>query len=220
MRVIISTRGLTVSPTYRAHLQERIEKVARLSPKPSEARVVLTKERNRRRAGVTLLAKHHTFRSEETALELAAAVDAALAALTRQVRQLKDRIQTHKPGPRKSPRALGWRGAAEGEPSGYGKRRGAAEGEPSGYGKRRGAAEGEPSGYGKRRGAAEGEPGGNENVLEISQVPAKPMSVEEALEQFRLSRDQFFAFTNAGSQAVNVLYRRHAGGFGLIEPVA
>ncbi|HEY5724695.1 MAG TPA: ribosome-associated translation inhibitor RaiA [Methylomirabilota bacterium] len=192
MRVIISTRGLTVSPTYRAHLQERIEKVARLSPKPSEARVVLTKERNRRRAGVTLLAKHHTFRSEETALELAAAVDAALAALTRQVRQLKDRIQTHKPGPRKSPRALGWRGAAEGEPSGYGKRRGAAEGEPS----------------------------GNENVLEISQVPAKPMSVEEALEQFRLSRDQFFAFTNAGSQAVNVLYRRHAGGFGLIEPVA
>jgi putative sigma-54 modulation protein len=192
MRVIISTRGLTVSPTYRAHLQERIEKVARLSPKPSEARVVLTKERNRRRAGVTLLAKHHTFRSEETALELAAAVDAALAALTRQVRQLKDRIQTHKPGPRKSPRALGWRGAAEGE----------------------------PSGYGKRRGAAEGEPGGNENVLEISQVPAKPMSVEEALEQFRLSRDQFFAFTNAGSQAVNVLYRRHAGGFGLIEPVA
>jgi ribosomal subunit interface protein len=206
MRVIISTRGLTVSPTYRAHLQERIEKVARLSPKPSEARVVLTKERNRRRAGVTLLAKHHTFRSEETALELAAAVDAALAALTRQVRQLKDRIQTHKPGPRKSPRALGWRGAAEGEPSGYGKRRGAAEGEPSGYGKRRGAAEGEPS--------------GNENVLEISQVPAKPMSVEEALEQFRLSRDQFFAFTNAGSRAVNVLYRRHAGGFGLIEPVA
>jgi ribosome hibernation promoting factor len=178
MRVIISTRGLTVSPTYRAHLQERIEKVARLSPKPSEARVVLTKERNRRRAGVTLLAKHHTFRSEETALELAAAVDAALAALTRQVRQLKDRIQTHKPGPRKSPRALGWRGAAEGEPS------------------------------------------GNENVLEISQVPAKPMSVDEALEQFRLSRDQFFAFTNAGSQAVNVLYRRHAGGFGLIEPVA
>ena len=175
MRVIISARGLTVSPTYRAHLQERIEKVARLSPKPIEARVVLTKERNRRTAGVTLVAKHHTFRSGETALDLAAAVDAALTALTRQVRQLKDRIQTHKPPPRKSPRALVWRGAAEGEPSG---------------------------------------------PLEVTQVPAKPMSVEEALEQFRLSRDQFFAFTNAGSGAVNVLYRRRAGGFGLIEPVA
>ena len=173
MRVIISARGLTVSPTYRAHLQERIEKVARLSPKASEARVVLTKERNRRTAGVTLVAKLHTFRSEETALDLAAAVDAALAALTRQVRELKDRIQTHKPT-RKSP---AWRGAAA-------------------------------------------ERGESIEPLEITQVPAKPMTVEEALEQFRLSRDPFFAFTNAGSGTVNVLYRGRAGGFGLIEPVA
>ena len=192
MRVIISARGLTVSPTYRAHLQERIEKLARLSPKPNEARVVLTKERNRRTAGVTLVAKLHTFRSEETALDLAAAVDAALAALTRQVRELKDRIQTHKP----IRKGLAWRGAAEGEPSGYGNASRAKRGG-------RGAAAREPS-----------EP------LEVTQVPAKPMSVEEALEQFRLSRDPFFAFTNAGSGTVNVLYRDRAGGFGLIEPVA
>lgn len=181
MRVIISARGLTVSPTYRAHLQERIEKLARLSPKPNEARVVLTKERNRRTAGVTLVAKLHTFRSEETALDLAAAVDAALAALARQVRELKDRIQTHKPPSRKRPRAQAERGG---------------------------------------RGVAAGEPSGNESPLEVTQVPAKPMSVEEALEQFRLSRDPFFAFTNAGSGTVNVLYRGRAGGFGLIEPVA
>ena len=178
MRVIISARGLTVSPTYRAHLQERIEKLARLSPKPNEARVVLTKERNRRTAGVTLVAKLHTFRSEETALDLAAAVDAALAALARQVRELKDRIQTHKPPSRKRPRVA------------------------------------------SRGGAAAGEPSGNESPLEVTQVPAKPMSVEEALEQFRLSPDPFFAFTNAGSGTVNVLYRGRAGGFGLIEPVA
>ena len=194
MRVIISTRGLTVSPTYRAHLQERIEKIARLSPKATEARVVLARERNRRTAGVTLMAKLHTFRSEETAPDLATAVDAALTALTRQVRQLKDRIQTHKP-PRKSPRAVARRGAAEGEPSGYGRGTRAERG---------------------GRGAAEGEPSEN---IEITPVPAKPMSVEEALEQFRMSRDPFFAFTNAASGLVNVLYRRR-GGLGLIEPVA
>ncbi len=196
MRVLISARGLTVSPSYRAHLQERIEKVARLSPKPIEARVVLARERNRRTAGVTLVAKLHTFRSEETALDLAAAVDAALAALTRQVRQLKDRIRTHKLPSRKSLRALAWRGAAEGEPSGNEKK---------------------PSGSEKEARAERGE---SVEPLEITQVPAKPMSVAEALEQFRLSREPFFAFTNAGSGAVNVLYRRRAGGLGLIEPVA
>ncbi len=209
MRVLISARGLTVSASYRAHLQERIEKVARLSPKPIEARVVLTRERNRRTAGVTLVAKLHTFRSEETALDLTAAVDAALAALTRQVRHLKDRIQTHKPPSRKRPRAVAWRGAAEGEPSGYGKGTRAERG-------RRGAAEGEPSGNEKNTRAERGE---SVEGLEITQVPAKPMSVAEALEQFRLSLEPFFAFTNAGSGAVNVLYRRRAGGLGLIEPV-
>ena len=209
MRVLISARGLTVSPSYRAHLQGRIEKVARLSPKPIEARVVLTRERNRRSAGVTLVAKLHTFRSEETALDLAAAVDAALAALTRQVRQLKDRIHTHKPT-RTSQRALAWRGAAEGELSGNERRTRAERG-------RRGAAEGELSGNERRTRAERGE---SVAPLEITQVPAKPMSAAEALEQFRLSREPFFAFTNAGSGVVNVLYRRRAGGLGLIEPVA
>jgi putative sigma-54 modulation protein len=102
MQVLISARGLTISATYRASLQERVAKAAGRVPKPIEARVMLTRERNRRTAAVTLLAKHHTFRSEETALDLAAAVDAALAALTRQVRQLKDRIRGHKPAGRKA----------------------------------------------------------------------------------------------------------------------
>ena len=172
MQVLISARGLTISATYRARLQERVEKVARLSPKPIEARVGLTKERNRRTAAITLLAKHHTFRSEETALDLAVAVDAALAALTRQVRHLKDRLRAHKPVTRKSPPAMG-----------------------------------------DAREAAAPD-------LEIQQVPAKPMSVEEALEQIGLTRDPFFAFTNSRTDTVNVLYRRRGGGFGLIEPVA
>ena len=57
-------------------------------------------------------------------------------------------------------------------------------------------------------------------VLEIRQVPVKPMSVGEALDQFGLSRELVFAFTNARTEAMNVLYRRRGGGFGLIEPVA
>lgn len=172
MQVLISARGLTISATYRASLQERIGKLAPLTPKAVEARVVLTRERNRRTAAITLLAKHHTFRSEETALDLAAAVDAALAALTRQVRALKDRVRAHKPGAPKGPVSMG------------------ADGETT------------------------------SPLLEIRQVPVKPMSVGEALEQFGLSREPVFAFTNARTESVNVLYRRRGGGFALIEPVA
>jgi ribosome hibernation promoting factor len=172
MQVLISARGLTISATYRASLQERVAKAAGRVPKPIEARVMLTRERNRRTAAITLLAKHHTFRSEETALDLAAAVDAALAALTRQVRQLKDRIRGHKPAARK---AL----------------------------------------QGMRADAAAGAP-----VLEARQVPIKPMSVEEAVEQIRLGHEPFFVFTNARTDTMNILYRRQGGGYGLVEPVA
>jgi putative sigma-54 modulation protein len=52
------------------------------------------------------------------------------------------------------------------------------------------------------------------------QLPTKPMSVDEARMQLEASDDQFLVFRNALSGEVNVLYRRRAGGLGLIEPVA
>ena len=46
-----------------------------------------------------------------------------------------------------------------------------------------------------------------------------PMSEEEAIEQMALSdHDNFFIFFNADTSAVNVLYKRNDGKYGLIEP--
>ncbi len=66
---------------------------------------------------------------------------------------------------------------------------------------------------GDRRGA-----GGAPEVIRSQRVPAKPLSVEEAVEQLRASRDDFLVFTNASDQRLAVLYRRKDGNFGLIEP--
>ena len=92
MRVVISARGLTVSESYRSGLTRRLERLDELLPKILDASVVLSREKHRRTARVTLRAKHRTFRSEETAGDLARAVDAALDALRRQVRDVKDRL--------------------------------------------------------------------------------------------------------------------------------
>ena len=46
-----------------------------------------------------------------------------------------------------------------------------------------------------------------------------PMDEMEALEQMSLlGHENFFIFYNANSSAVNVLYRRRDGTYGLIEP--
>jgi putative sigma-54 modulation protein len=59
---------------------------------------------------------------------------------------------------------------------------------------------------------------GAPEVIRTQRVPAKPMSVEEAVEQLANSRDEFLVFTNASSRSLAVLYRRNDGNYGLIEP--
>jgi putative sigma-54 modulation protein len=61
-------------------------------------------------------------------------------------------------------------------------------------------------------------PGGAPEVIRTQRVPAKPMSVEEAVEQLAASSDEFLVFTNASNQLLAVLYRRKDGNYGLIEP--
>ena len=96
MQAIISARGLSISKTYKDTLTQRLAKLEPMFPGIVEARIVLSKEKHRRTAALTLVAKRHTFRSEETASDLETAVDVAVDALARQVREMKDRVKNRK----------------------------------------------------------------------------------------------------------------------------
>jgi putative sigma-54 modulation protein len=173
MQAIISTRGLSISKTYKDALTRRLAKLEPMFPKIVEMKIVLSKEKHRRTAALTLVAKHRTFRSEETAGDLESAVDMAVDALGRQVREMKDRLKNRKAAaaPRRAPAPESARQAEDLD-------------------------------------------------VVVSRVPLKPMSLDDAVEQFRTSDDEFFVFANAVTDAVGVLYRRRDGGLGLIEPVA
>jgi len=57
------------------------------------------------------------------------------------------------------------------------------------------------------------------DVLEMEQMSAKPMSVDEAMMQMELSdRQPVLVFTNEETNSLNVLYRRHDGKLGWIAP--
>lgn len=55
-------------------------------------------------------------------------------------------------------------------------------------------------------------------IIRSKDYPVKPMSLEEAIEQLKASKNDFVIFTNAQTEAVNVIYRRKDGNYGLIEP--
>lgn len=56
-------------------------------------------------------------------------------------------------------------------------------------------------------------------IIKNKRFELKPMSPDEASMQMELLDKDFFVFTNDSSGAINVIYRRRDGNFGLIEPV-
>lgn len=55
-------------------------------------------------------------------------------------------------------------------------------------------------------------------VVKTKRFPVKPLSLDEAIIQMNLVSHDFFVFTNADTERVNVLYRRKDGNYGLLEP--
>ncbi|HSL93687.1 MAG TPA: ribosome-associated translation inhibitor RaiA [Bacillota bacterium] len=56
-------------------------------------------------------------------------------------------------------------------------------------------------------------------VVRNKRFPMKPMMVDEAIMQMNLLGHDFFVFSSAETEQVNVVYRRKDGNYGLIEPV-
>ena len=89
--VILSGRGVVVTPAFKALVESKIARLTRLLPNILDARVVCTAEKFRRTVRVTLRARRGTFASEATAGDLTSAFDAAAEALKRQTREAKER---------------------------------------------------------------------------------------------------------------------------------
>ena len=69
------------------------------------------------------------------------------------------------------------------------------------------------------------EPSEDEEVLEsggkvvrVKRFPVKPMTLEDAAFQMELLGHDFFLFLNSETDEHSVLYRRHEGEYGLIQP--
>ncbi len=56
------------------------------------------------------------------------------------------------------------------------------------------------------------------NIIRRKQFTLEPMGEEEALEQMELLNHDFYVFFNNEVNTVNVIYRRHDGNYGLLQP--
>ena len=58
----------------------------------------------------------------------------------------------------------------------------------------------------------------DDEIVRVKRFQLKPMDTEEAILQMELLGHNFFVYTNAVTDEVNVIYRRKDGKVGLIEP--
>jgi putative sigma-54 modulation protein len=55
-------------------------------------------------------------------------------------------------------------------------------------------------------------------IVRVKRFEVRPMSTEEAVEQMELLGHRFYVFVSAEENAVNVVYRRDDGNYGLLQP--
>ena len=191
MRLELTGRHITITPGIRRLIEQRLAPMLRLlNDSAVSAQVVLTKEKSRVRAEVTLHARgDHFLHGEGTGRDVDAALSAAADKVDRQVRSLKSRWSKGKrqgisaakaasstPRPERAAQVFATRAPA-------------------------------PDGRALR-------------IVRARRYEVKPMSVDEAALEVVDGADAFLVFRNAATDTINVLFRRPDGNLGLIEPEA
>lgn len=203
MRLELTGRHITISTPVRRLVEQRIAHLLRmLNDSALSAQVVLTKEKTRAHADVTLHARgEHFLHGQATGRDVQTALSAAADKVDRQAQKLKSR----------------W---AKGKRHGISAAKAAsAAPRPERGGKGFSSARG----IGTSRLRPPATDGGEERqprIIRARRYEVKPMSVDEAAFEVAGSDNAFLVFRNAATDTINVLFRRSDGNLGLIDPEA
>lgn len=194
MRLELTGRHVTITPTVRRAVERSLARMARmLNDSIVSVQVVITREKSRHHAEMTLHARgEHFMHGAATGRDLASALAAAAEKLEHQAQKLKSR----------------W---TEGKRQGVSAAK-AGSATPRPERARRVFATGVVAGD------ADGDAG--VRIIRARRYAVKPMSVDEAALEVGVGQGAFLVFRNATTDSVNVLFRRPDGHLGLIEPEA
>ena len=204
MRLELTGRHITISASIRRLVQERLAHVLRmLNDSAVSAQVVLTQEKTRVHADVTLHARgEHFLHGEATGRDVQTALAAAVDKIDRQAQRLKSK----------------W---AKGKRQGISAGKAASAAPRPERGGRGFSAEKSAPRPGRVTGLrTEEAPQRGPKIIRSRRYAVKPMSIEDAAAEIGDGDNSVIVFRNSTTDTVNVLFRRPDGNLGLIEPEA
>jgi len=192
--IVVTGRHLTVSDRFRAHIEEKLEKITQLEPRTRRVEVLVSHEPNRRQAKVcdkveiTCYAKGPVVRAEACVEDKYAALDLAIDKLMERLRRQKDRRQVHRG--RRTPESVASATARIVTP---------AEG-------------------GSVDAADDGDPFGDSPVEVREKVHrSTPMTLSDALSEMELVGHDFYLFHDIDTDRASVVYRRRGWSYGVLH---
>jgi ribosomal subunit interface protein len=192
--IVVTGRHLTVSDRFRAHIEEKLEKITQLEPRTRRVEVLVSHEPNRRQAEVcdrveiTCYAKGPVVRAEACVEDKYAALDLAIDKLMERLRRQKDRRQVHRG--RRTPESVARATARIVTP---------AEGGPAG--------------------AVDDGDEFTDSPVEVREKVHRstPMRLDEALREMELVGHDFYLFHDVDTDRASVVYRRRGWSYGVLH---
>ena len=183
MQINITGRHVEITDPLRSKIEKQLEKLSSNFDDIIEVRVVLSVEKYRQFAEITVSGRNNIrFHSHEATDDMYASIDKAVDKVERQLRRHLSKVRKEKRRKKAEPRSTPEGGDEE-----------ASEPEE------------------------EFEQHGPYRVSISSDIPQKPMSLEEAVMQLEVSDDVFFTFVNQQTDEVNVIYKKPDGDYGLLR---
>ena len=175
MNTTVNGRKITIDDSFKELVLKKLSRLEKLFGPEANARVVVTKDKDRETVEITISYKGDIYRAEDTSLSKNESIDKVLKALARQMRKHKTRLAKRF----RSGSLDDFLPITEGEN---------IEESPA---------------Y---------------EIVKSKEFAIKPMSVEEAILELDLLGHPFFIFKDEINSAINIVYKRKDGKYGLLVP--
>ena len=196
MQIEYTGRQTEVTPKLRALAERRLRKLAKMLRTITRAHVILSSDKHRRIAEVSVHSPHLDLTAQEETADMTASLGTVFDKLESQAqKQAGKRKERKRRGP-----ARGADGARRGDTLWR---------EPA-------ARADSPTGSAGDRRPAAAAP----RLIRSRQAPLKPMTVQEAMREVEDSKEGLVVFRDSATERVTVLFKRKDGNLGLIEPEA
>ena len=194
--VTVTGRHLAITAAINDYAEKKIDGLHLDYPKIIEAHVILEVDKYRHRAEIVLVcANHITIEASEESSDLYASMDQVAGKVARQMRKYKTRLLRQSRPHRQT--AVCYLQEQVYDAQAFADLDAVEHGITA-------------------QGYVEAPP--EPETIQMDKYPVKPMFIDEAVLQMQMSARQFLVFLNAKTEAVNVIYRRKKGDFGLIQP--